>query len=414
MSESHRAGTGGVGPVAGRAPAGAVEEGSRPRGASPDGAERSGTPDRASPGRRSGTLPEDGPRDTNGWVSGTNGGAGGTQDGAGGADDGAGGPKGGPDAANGGPSDADGATRVFVDHRELLFAIVYNMLGSVADTEDVLQETWLSWQGRADRSPLDGIANPRAYLVRIAVNQALARRAAITRRRETYVGPWLPEPLLDEPAPAGAADDRTLRSESVSLAMLVVLESLTPLERAVFVLNEVFGYAHTEIAGVLDRSPAAVRQLAHRARQHVHARRPLYRAHPRVRRQATERFVEAALGGDITALMEILAPDVTVWTDGGGKTPRAGLRPVHGRDKVARLFAGYATRRATGLDIRYRRVNGDDSAVIFEGDSPYAVMVMNLAPDGEHVCDVYIVTNPEKLAHVRREEETVTQEGRQS
>lgn len=298
----------------------------------------------------------------------------------------------------------EGATRVFVEHRELLFAIVYNILGSVADTEDVLQETWLSWTGRAHRAPLDDIGNPRAYLVRIAVNHALARRAAISRRRETYVGPWLPEPLLDEPAETGHADDRALRSESVSLAMLVVLESLTPLERAVFVLNEVFGYAHTEIAEVIDRSPAAVRQLAHRARGHVHARRPLYRAHPRVRRQATERFVAAALGGDIAALMEILAPDVTVWTDGGGKARPAGLRPVRGRDKAARLLAGYATRRGTGLDIRYRRVNGDDSAVIFEGASPYAVMVMDLTPDGERVSDVYIVTNPEKLAHVRQDE----------
>lgn len=240
----------------------------------------------------------------------------------------------------------DGPTRVFVEHRELLFAIVYNILGTVADTEDVLQETWLSWTGRARRSPVEDIGNPRAYLVRIAVNHALARRAAITRRRESYVGPWLPEPLLDEPAADERADDRALRSESVSLAMLVVLESLTPLERAVFVLNEVFGYPHTEIAQVIDRSPAAVRQLAHRAREHVHARRPLYRAHPRVRRQATERFVDAALGGDITALMEILAPDVTVWTDGGGKAGRgAGLRPVRGRDKAARLLAGYATRR---------------------------------------------------------------------
>ena len=305
----------------------------------------------------------------------------------------------------------DTATQVFVDHRELLFAIAYNMLGSVADTEDVLQETWLSWTGRRHGSPLDGISNPRAYLVRIAVNHALARRAVITRRRETYVGPWLPEPLLDEAAPDDSAEG-ALRSESVSLAMLVVLESLTPLERAVFVLNEVFGYAHTEIAEVLDRTPAAVRQLAHRARQHVHARRPLYRAHPRVRQQATERFVEAALGGDIAALMEILAPDVTVWTDGGGKARGAGLRPVHGRDKAARLLAGYATHRGTGLDVRYRRVNGDDSAVVFEGESPYAVMVMDLTPDGDQVSDVYIVTNPEKLAHVRREEETKTAEER--
>ena len=293
----------------------------------------------------------------------------------------------------------DEATDVFMDHRELLFGLVYNMLGSVADTEDVLQETWLSWSGRG----ADGIANPRAYLVRIAVNQALQRQSVITRRRETYVGPWLPEPLVADDA---NADDPALRGESVSLAMLVVLESLTPLERAVFVLNDVFGYPHTEIADVIDRTPAAVRQLAHRARAHVHARRPLYRAHPRVRREATERFVRAALGGDITALMEILAPDVTVWTDGGGKRRPAGLRPVHGRDKAVRLITSYAARRGPQqLDLRYRRVNGDDAAVLFQGDSPYAVMVMDLTPEGDQVSGVYIVTNPDKLTHVHKDEE---------
>ncbi|MEU5346361.1 RNA polymerase sigma factor SigJ [Streptomyces sp. NPDC020766] len=295
------------------------------------------------------------------------------------------------------------ATRLFIDHRELLFAIVYNMLGGVADTEDVLQDTWLSWSGSRDRSPLREIDNPRAYLVRIAVNHALKRRAVISRRRETYVGPWLPEPLVAASAETASADaaDRVLRGESVSMAMLVVLESLSPLERAVFVLNEVFGYAHTEIAEVIDRSPAAVRQLAHRARRHVHARRPLYEAHPRVRREATERFVEAALGGDIGALMEILAPDVTMWTDGGGKRRPAGLRPIHGRDKAIRLIASYASRGGVpGLDIRYRRVNGDDAAVLFAGDSPYAVMVMDLTPEGDRVSGLYIVSNPEKLTHV--------------
>lgn len=295
------------------------------------------------------------------------------------------------------------ATDVFVGHRELLFGIVYTMLGSVADTDDVLQETWLSWSARTGAETADRIASPRAYLVRIAVNHALARRAAISRRRETYVGPWLPEPLVED---AGTADvDPVLREESVSLAMLVVLESLTPLERAVFVLNEVFGYAHTEIAEIIDRSPAAVRQLARRARAHVRARRPRYRAHPRVRQEATERFVRAALGGDIAALMEVLAPDVTVWTDNGGNR-RTGLRPVHGRDKAVRLLTGYAARRGTqGLDLSYRRVNGDDAAVLFQGDSPYAVMVMDLTPEGDRVSDVYIVSNPDKLTHVHRDDQ---------
>jgi RNA polymerase sigma-70 factor (ECF subfamily) len=177
----------------------------------------------------------------------------------------------------------DEATGVFVDHRELLFGVVYNMLGSVADTEDVLQETWLSWTARGGGAPLEGVDNPRAYLVRVAVNHALRRRAVISRRQETYVGAWLPEPLVADEG-ADTADGPALRSESVSLAMLVVLESLTPLERAVFVLGEVFGYPHAEIAEIIDRSPAAVRQLAHRAREHVNARRPRYEAHPRVRR----------------------------------------------------------------------------------------------------------------------------------
>ncbi|SFP49673.1 RNA polymerase sigma-70 factor, ECF subfamily [Actinomadura madurae] len=295
----------------------------------------------------------------------------------------------------------DTATRVFADHRELLFSVVYNMLGSVADTEDVLQDAWLAWAARSGGA--GGIENPRAYLVRIAVNTALSRQAAISRRRETYVGPWLPEPLVEH-ADAGDAGDAAERTEAVSLALLVVLESLTPLERAVFVLHEVFGYAHTEIAAILDRNPSAVRQLAHRARGHVHARRPRYQADPKVQRQATERFLQAALGGDLEALMDILAPDVTLWTDGGGKSRgRAALRPVHGSDRVARVIVGTTARRPKDLAIRYRTVNGDPSAVLFDEDAPFAVMVLDLAPDGDRVRGVYAVTNPDKLAHIDEE-----------
>ncbi|MDX6356336.1 MAG: hypothetical protein QOF98_3239 [Streptomyces sp.] len=303
----------------------------------------------------------------------------------------------------------DHATEVFVGHRELLFSVVYNMLGSVADTDDVLQETWLAWSRRNQHPHAEEITSPRAYLVRIAVNQALARQDSISRRRETYVGPWLPEPLLTQ-APAARDDPRAadaseaaLRGESVSIALLVVLETLTPLERAVFVLHEVFGYAHTEIAEILERSPAAVRQLAHRAREHVQARRPRYQADPQLRQQVTERFVAAALGGDLAALMDLLAPDVTMWTDGGGKA-RSALRPVHGREKVARMLDGFAANRLPqALDIRYRHVNGDPSAVVFSGDSPYAVMVMDLDPDSDHVTDIFLVTNPDKLSHVADE-----------
>jgi RNA polymerase sigma-70 factor (ECF subfamily) len=295
----------------------------------------------------------------------------------------------------------DAATQVFVDHRELLFSIVYNLLGSVADTEDVLQETWLSW-ARRTRQPGD-IENPRAYLVRIAVNQTLRRQAGISRRRETYVGPWLPEPLVSHTADAPETPDAAegaMRSESVSMALLVVLETLTPLERAVFVLHEVFGYAHPEVGEILDRSPSAVRQLAHRAREHVQARRPRYQADRRVQQQVTERFLAAALGGDMAALMEILAPDVTMWTDGGGKTSRAGLHPVHGREKVARLISGVVSRRAEKLGVDYRYANGDPSAVLFSEDAPFAVMVLDLDPEDDRVRGIYGVTNPDKLTHL--------------
>jgi RNA polymerase sigma factor (sigma-70 family) len=290
--------------------------------------------------------------------------------------------------------EADAVTRVFVEHRELLFSIVYNMLGSVADTQDVLQETWLSWASRNQEPGAERIDNARAYLVRVAVNRALAHQAAIRRRRETYVGPWLPEPLLT----SGDSADAVERAESVSMALLVVLETLSPLERAVFVLHEVFGYGHSEIAGILGRSPAAIRQLGHRAREHVHARRPRFQADPQVRQQLTERFIAAAVGGDLEAMLELLAPEVTMWGDGGGKVPRASMRPVHGRDKVARFLIGLASRPPEGLDVRCRQVNHDPSAVLFIGDAPFAVLVVEPTPEGAQVAAIYAVANPEKLS----------------
>ncbi|WP_309240108.1 sigma factor-like helix-turn-helix DNA-binding protein [Actinomadura sp. J1-007] len=201
---------------------------------------------------------------------------------------------------------------------------------------------------------------------------------------------------------ADAADgaDAVQRAESVSLALMVVLETLTPLERAVFVLHEVFGYAHPEIAGILDRSPSAVRQLAHRAREHVQARRPRYRSDPRLRREVTERFLTAVRGGDLQALLRILAPDVVLWADGGGKARAAGLRPLHGRERVARVIAASSRRGIAGFNVRYRGVNGDPSVLLFSGDAPFAVIVLELTPDRGQVSGVYAVTNPDKLTRV--------------
>ncbi|WP_035957463.1 sigma-70 family RNA polymerase sigma factor [Kitasatospora sp. NRRL B-11411] len=292
----------------------------------------------------------------------------------------------------------DEATEVFTDHRELLFSMVYNLLGTVTDTEDVLQETWLAWSGRHRSAEAGPVLHPRAYLVRTAVNTALARRTEISRRRESYFGPWLPEPLV-----APAEEDPGERAEAVSIALLVVLETLTPLERAVFVLHEVFGYSHPETAGILGRTPAAVRQLAHRAREHVRARRPRYRADPAVRRQATERFAAAVGGGNLDALLQLLAPDVTLWADGGGKATAAGARPVHGREQVARLLIGGSTRAPQGIRVQWATTNGDPSAVLFVGTAPFAVLVLDLSADGGQVTDIYFVTNPDKLARVGEE-----------
>ncbi|NDL56893.1 RNA polymerase sigma factor SigJ [Phytoactinopolyspora mesophila] len=294
---------------------------------------------------------------------------------------------------------ADVATEVFVQHRRLLFSVVHNLLGSIADTEEVLQETWVAWSRQNKRLNNQEIGNPRAYLVRIAVNQALTQQELISRRKETYVGPWLPEPLVSDHESEPDVVESAMQTESVSMALLVVLETLAPLERAVFVLHEAFGYAHTEIAAILDRKPESVRQIAHRARKHIQARRPRYETNPDTQDKVTQQFIAAALGGDLTNLVNILAPEVTLWVDGGGKG-QAASRPIHGRDKVARLLAGFARRPFAGISMHYRRANGDPSILLYDGDDLWAVLVLDLTPEGDKISGIYGITNPDKLAHI--------------
>lgn len=288
------------------------------------------------------------------------------------------------------PSDPPAA--VFAEHRELLFGIVYGMLGTVADTEDVLQDVWLAWERRSHGAPIE---HGRAYLVRVAINAAIARQEVVKRRRETYIGPWLPEPVMTETAPDAA--EPALRAESVSLALMVVLETLTPPERAVFVLADVFGYPHGEIAELLGRSPASVRQLAHRARSHVQARRPKFAVDPVVHRRVTEQFMDAVSGGDIDALLGLMSPDVVLTCDGGGLGPAAGPRPMHGPDRIAALLVGRRFRRSEGLAIEFRPVNGSPSALMMREGHVVGVLMLELAPQGDRVAAVYAVTNPEKL-----------------
>ena len=293
----------------------------------------------------------------------------------------------------------DEVTERFLNYRELLFSVVYNMLGSIADTEDVLQEVWLAWAARHRDPAAPPIGNPRAYLVRAAANQALARRVEVSRRRETYVGPWLPEPIVTDEHDAA---DALVHKESLSTAVLVVLESLSPLERAVFVLHDVFGFPHNEIGEILGRSPAAMRQAAARARRHLHSPGPRHPADPRLRAQVTERFADAVLGGDLPALLEVLAPDVTLWTDSGGRGPAHSPRPVHGREAVAAIFAAVAADLPSGeVDIRYRWVAGDPCALVFSGDSPLAAIVVEPDAGGDRIAAIYSITNPDKLTGIR-------------
>ncbi|WP_241671661.1 sigma-70 family RNA polymerase sigma factor [Streptomyces sp. IB2014 016-6] len=290
------------------------------------------------------------------------------------------------------PGVLDAATEVFATHRDLLFSLVHNLLGSVADTEDVLQETWLAWASARH----SGIANSRAYLVRIAVNQALARLRRARRERAVDPGPWLPQPLLAGPA---GAEDGALREESVSLALTVVLQTLTPLERAVFVLREVFGYDHGEIAGLLGRTSAAVRQTAHRARSGVRSRRPRGEPGPELRRAVTERFLSAALGGDLGALMDVLAPDVVMWTDGDG-TPGIARRVVEGRDRVVRLVRAKAPGLPAGLTVRCVNTSREPAALLFAGDRLHTVVVLELTPAGDRVSGIHGVVDPGRLTRV--------------
>ncbi len=285
----------------------------------------------------------------------------------------------------------DSATEAFLAHRNLLFTVAYEMLGSAADAEDVLQETWLRWVG----VDLDTVQNQRAYLVRITTRQALVRLRTLGRRKESYVGPWLPEPLLTAP---DVAEDIEL-AESVSMAMLLVMETLTPTERAVFVLREVFDLAYEEIAQAVDKSPAAIRQIAHRARAHVAARRPRGVVSAAQTQDALEAFQRAAETGDLQRLLDILAPDVVFLSDGGGVV-QAVLSPVVGADRVANVLAAGMAAIATA-SLQPAHVNGYPALILRRGGEIDTVIALRIG-DGL-ITGLYAVRNPDKLSHMQQE-----------
>ncbi|NIH81326.1 RNA polymerase sigma-70 factor [Amycolatopsis viridis] len=279
-------------------------------------------------------------------------------------------------------------TDPFVRHRSLLFTVAYEMLGSAADAEDVVQETWLRW-AEVDQAQ---VTHPRAYLVRVVTRQALNRLRSLSRRREDYVGEWLPEPLLTTP---DVAEDVEL-AENVSIAMLTVLETLGPVERAVFVLHEVFGTPYAEIAETLGKSPAAVRQIGHRAREHVAARRPRMQVDRSEQQAAVDSFLAAVSSGDVQALMAVLAPDVVVISDGGGIAPAA-RKPVVGAELVATLLARAAAR--TGFTASATWVNGMPGVRL---DVDGSAAALSLVVSEGRITRIYGINNPHKLGRLDR------------
>nr|WP_229811803.1 RNA polymerase sigma-70 factor [Streptosporangium pseudovulgare] len=286
----------------------------------------------------------------------------------------------------------DPATEAFVAHRNLLFTVAYEMLGSAADAEDVLQETWLRW---ADVD-LEQVRDRRAYLVRVTTRQALGRMRTLRRRKEFYIGPWLPEPLLTAP---DVAEDVEL-ADSVSMAMLLVLETLAPTERAVFVLREVFDLGYDEITEAVGKTQAAVRQIAHRARAHVAARRPRGAVSPTETHDALKAFRQAVESGDLQGLLDKLAPDVVLLGDGGGVV-QAALEPIVGADRVAHVLATGRLSTIIAATLQPAQINGYP-ALILRLDGKIDTVIAVRLDDGL-ITGLYAVRNPDKLSWIQQE-----------
>lgn len=285
----------------------------------------------------------------------------------------------------------------FLRHRSLLFTVAYEMLGSAADAEDVLQDSWLRWR-EVDEAT---VRDPRAYLVRVVTRQSLNHLRGRSRLRETYVGEWLPEPLLTSP---DVADDVEF-AESVSIAMLTVLETLAPTERAVFVLREVFDVSYAEIADAVGKESAAVRQIAHRAKQHVAARRPRVDVGRSEQEAVVARFVDAVNSGDLQGLMDVLAPDVVSIADGGGFVRGAARRPITGADKIARYLIGGLSKLDVPFEARPTWVNGRLAVRGEIGGALAGAICFDI--EGGRITRIYSIANPHKLHRLDEESDLV-------
>jgi RNA polymerase sigma-70 factor (ECF subfamily) len=279
----------------------------------------------------------------------------------------------------------------FTSHRPLLFSIAYRMLGSVMDAEDMVQETFIRWQQAA---PGD-VRSPKAYLSTVVTRLCIDQLRSARAQREQYIGPWLPEPVVtEESAPV---EDEAALADSISMAFLVLLERLSPVERAAFLLREVFDYGYPEIAGVVGKSEANCRQMVSRARRHIGEHRKRFAPAPEDAGRIAARFLDAATRGDMQGLLDLLAEDVTLWSDGGGKAAAA-LNPIEGANRVARFFTGLAAKMPPSLSVRRARVNGRPGFVMYIGGQPYSVATADVS-DGR-VRAVHIVVNPDKLRNI--------------
>jgi len=290
-------------------------------------------------------------------------------------------------------STTDERAAVFTETRPLLFSIAYRMLGSVADAEDIVQDAYLRWQ----RTPDLEVREPRAYLTTVVTRLAINELKSARVQRETYVGPWLPEPLVTEHAPDSSASVEL--AESLSMAFLVMLERLSPIERAVLLLHDVFDFDYAEIARIVDKSEANCRQLLSRAKKHVVAEEARFDADREQAARLTQRFTDAAGAGDMEGMLAVLAEDITLWADGGGKVPGAALRPIHGADAVARFVIGRTTQFATAeRTTRPAQINGQPGFVVYASGRPLTALIFHVR-DGR-IRAIYAVGNPDKLRNV--------------
>lgn len=286
----------------------------------------------------------------------------------------------------------------FESYRTYLFAIAYRMLGSAMDAEDMVQETYIRYQA----TPPETIRSLKAYLTTILTRLCMDQLQLAHRKREQYVGPWLPEPILTtetaETAETSDPEKRVDMQESISLAFLMLLEQLQPFERAVFLLREVFGYEFAEIATMLDKTESACRRACSRAKLHLQAHRPRFPASPDTHQQLLTGFLRAVQIGDMATLTGMLAEEVTLWADGGGKIKGAATRPVVGRDSVARFIEGTKRFWSDTAHAELGEVNGQTAALIYDGDQLFSVLTIDV--DADHIQAIRIIANPEKLAQV--------------